>query len=613
MRKIKIFRVEEQRLGFLGSFAIFCTLVFGIISSCSDDDEVPDNQEPNALFSASITNANTGQEISFTDQSTDADGQIVSWVWQFGDGTTTTVQNPSKSFNSEGTFTVTLSVTDDDGDTNSFSLDITVIQGVISVTFSTTVSDNTISNSDFLLAETFDDTIYFAGMEIQFTDQSGVGDASTANFSWDFGDGTTSIEQNPTHTYTQSAASYDVTLTITDDTNASGTFTKTIHVPGVKWSVEGRDYSTLSPAIDNGGNVYVGTLSGGFVEKYNGTTGDVMWTSNIGGDGFRVLSGPALSNDESTIYVGSTASVFHAIDASSGQSLWSYNTDGPIDKAGPAVDTNGNIYVGDGSGKLYAFDPSGNLLWDFTGHPDGNINSNALFHDGTVISISNNVVYAVDAADGTQKWSYIWNGNEIGASRFEGGYAIDRAGILYGAYQDFGAGGLFALDIANGNKIWSVDLPADARANSPILSPDESTVYISTEDGVDQESTVFGAYSTSDGSLIWQDQVTEDPSAEFKVTGALGNSGTIYVPNFIDDYYYLLDSDTGATKARFQLVDPEVDFPTMVPGIGEDGTIYWGTWGQKFFALYFFGELESLPSTGWPVVGADNKNRNRLR
>ncbi|MEO0614580.1 MAG: PKD domain-containing protein, partial [Pseudomonadota bacterium] len=62
----------------------------------------------------------------FVDQSTDSDGSIVSWSWDFGDGTSSTQQNPFKVYGSSGTFAVTLTVTDNDGNTNSTTQDVTL-------------------------------------------------------------------------------------------------------------------------------------------------------------------------------------------------------------------------------------------------------------------------------------------------------------------------------------------------------------------------------------------------------------------------------------------------------------------------------------------------------
>lgn len=599
-------RVKFSSLSFLATLVVCLSTVF---TSCNDDEE-PTNMNPVSVFTPSLTAANVGQEITFTDGSTDEDGEIVEWSWDFADGTSSTNQNPVKSFDSEGTFSVTLTVTDDAGATNSSSQDVVVMEGMVSVNFTTSVEVDSITNGDFLLARTFTDSIFFEGMEIQFTDASGVGNAATANFSWDFGDGTTSIEQNPTHTYTQGGDSYTVTLTITDETNASGSFSKTIHIPGTKWTVDGSDYETMSPAIDNSGNVYVGTRAG-LVQKFDGQTGSVLWSLDIGaGDGVR--SSPALSNDESTVYVGSNAENFVAINASSGTQIWSVEMDGDVDKSGPAIDPDGNIYVGTESGVLYGFNPSGDILWTFNGH-DGDINSNPLYHDNKVITADDSVIYALNAADGSLAWSYVMNfPGTTTRARFEGGFAIDQPGTMYATYQDFGFGELIALNTSNGSEVWRTELPADARANSPLLSPDETIVYLGTEDGLDQESVFYTAHNTSDGSLIYAVSNVADPTGEYKVSGALGSTGTIYVSAF-DDFYYLLDSESGDRMIQLRLTVPEDDLPSAVPGIGDDGTIYWGSRAQRFFALYFFGELESLPSTGWPVRGGDNKNRNRIR
>jgi len=64
-------------------------------------------------------------KVVFTDRSTDSDGTIVSWFWDFGDGNTSTEQNPSNWFSGYGTYTVTLTVTDDDGAKNSQSKTVT--------------------------------------------------------------------------------------------------------------------------------------------------------------------------------------------------------------------------------------------------------------------------------------------------------------------------------------------------------------------------------------------------------------------------------------------------------------------------------------------------------
>jgi PKD repeat protein len=109
-----------------------------------------DNQAPSAAFNSNCFDLN----CDFTDQSTDADGSVVSWSWNFGDGTSSTSQNPSHGYAAGGTYMVTLSVTDDDGAQSSISSNVTV-NAPSAVTINVGMSDawfnSTTSGQGFLI------------------------------------------------------------------------------------------------------------------------------------------------------------------------------------------------------------------------------------------------------------------------------------------------------------------------------------------------------------------------------------------------------------------------------------------------------------------------------
>jgi PKD repeat protein len=137
-------------------------------------------------------------DVAFTDKST---GDPTNWNWDFGDGSLSADQSPTHTYDQQGDYTVTLTVTNDQQET------ATVSQTV-------TVSEVSTPTADFNTAQT-------AGtLEVKFTDQS-TGGPNT--WSWNFGDGKTGSKQNPKHTYAK-PGNYKVTLKVS---NAAGSDTTT--------------------------------------------------------------------------------------------------------------------------------------------------------------------------------------------------------------------------------------------------------------------------------------------------------------------------------------------------------------------------------------------------
>jgi PKD repeat protein len=84
---------------------------------------------PNVAPAAKYTSSCAALNCNFTDQSTDSDGTIATWSWTFGDGGTSTARSPSHAYASAGTYTVMLTVTDDDGASGTVSKQVTVSAG----------------------------------------------------------------------------------------------------------------------------------------------------------------------------------------------------------------------------------------------------------------------------------------------------------------------------------------------------------------------------------------------------------------------------------------------------------------------------------------------------
>ena len=169
------------------------------------------NTPPQAKFTFSPESPKVGEEIQFTDQSTDPDGTIQSWSWDFGDGATSTERNPTHKYAAKGKYTVKLTVTDDDGLTST-------VTETVSVGFKPPVANFTFAPANPKVGKT-----------VRFTDQSTDPDGTIKSWSWEFGDGNSSTEKNPQHQYAREGT-FTVKLTVTDNDDLTATLTKEITV-----------------------------------------------------------------------------------------------------------------------------------------------------------------------------------------------------------------------------------------------------------------------------------------------------------------------------------------------------------------------------------------------
>jgi len=157
-----------------------------------------------ASFTESAEAVYTGEFITFNaSDSYDPDGSIVSYFWDFGDGTNATGVTTSHAYANDGTYTVTLTVTDNDGATNSANAVKTVLNRPPVASF--TENATTVLTGEFIH---FDAS---ASYDL---------DGSIVSYFWDFGDGTNATGVIVDHSYANNGT-YTVTLIVTDDHGAT--------------------------------------------------------------------------------------------------------------------------------------------------------------------------------------------------------------------------------------------------------------------------------------------------------------------------------------------------------------------------------------------------------
>jgi len=210
--------------------------------------------DPGANFIASTIADHINANIQFIDQST-SNGTITSWQWDFGDGNTSNIQNPTHQYNSPGQYTVSLTVTDEFGSdtmtrTNYIAIDVPPTAEFIS-----------------------DKQVINASHSVQFIDKS-IFHGTMKSWLWDFGDGSTSTLQFPVHRY-NSPGQYTVSLTVTDEYGSNTEMSPNHIVVNINgtgyeygYAMSGHNESNYSSAVDritfpfdSGTATHVGNLS----------------------------------------------------------------------------------------------------------------------------------------------------------------------------------------------------------------------------------------------------------------------------------------------------------------------------------------------------------------
>lgn len=205
------------------------------------------NPQPDFNFTSQCQ----GTAINFTDTSIiDPLHWLTSWQWDFGDGGTSTLQNPSHVYAAGGTYNVTLTVTSNTGCVQSITKPVVVYHN----------PDVNFNFTNVCLNET-----------TQFTNTTTVTGGLISTFSWNFGDGTAASNQpNPTHVYA-SAGNYNATLTITSNQGCIDSATKVVSV---------YEYPTASFTVNNVCQID----SAHFTNNSSDPLGTIAWWEWLYGD-----------------------------------------------------------------------------------------------------------------------------------------------------------------------------------------------------------------------------------------------------------------------------------------------------------------------------------------
>ncbi len=309
----------------------------------------------------------------------------------------------------------------------------------------------------------------------------------------------------------------------------------------LKWKFKTDSRVTSSPAIA-GGVVYFGSYDGNFY-AVEAETGKLKWKFKTPGerrytathlhgampaaeampDPFDFyLSSPAIENG--IVYFGSGDGIIYALDASSGDLKWKFQT-GDVVHASPAI-ADGMVYVGSWDSYFYGLDAAtGKEKWRFkTGedpviHNQVGIQSSAVVSDGLVyFGCRDSNLYALDAKTGEKKWAFSNKGSWVIGS------PVVQDGKLYFTTSDSGL--FYALDAKSGAAVFSLKF-IWPMFSSPAIAG--NTLYVGSHEG----------------KLIAIDLTTQKPAWIFQTDGSKQNGSTYTKPDgspkyeaaFVDFFY----------------------------------------------------------------------------
>ena len=413
--------------------------------------------------------------------------------------------------------------------------------------------------------------------------------------SWDFGDGTTSGENNPVHAFT-TTGTYTVAVTVTYVNNTTESGSLTVTVGNYKWN-----------SVDL---------------NFGGLTGYVK-TSN-----------PVFSPDGKTMYIPTSTPAGHlfAIDVVSGEFKWVFAISQITYGGGALVAPDGTIYqcVRNATiNNVYAINPNGTQKWAVK--LDAAIGAfPALSADGVLYCLTNkSTLYALDASSGAIKWQQSLDGATGSA------VAIDKAGNVYAGtsaaiysfksnkeqnwkleevnvteqatfalkdqvlYATLKNGGLVAVDMTNGTKKWTYPT-TKGDAYFPIVDKNGNIYF------TEKNSQTVHVVNSS-GSKIWEKNVGNNLNYS---GGALSTDGILYIGTQSNNKVLGLDITNGNIVFE-ETVGQQV---MAAVSIGPDRRLYCGTIGSNNIgSIKAFAVNKTLATDSWSIRGGDIQGTNRQK
>lgn len=304
-----------------GDFEVSLTITSnaGCVDSLVDSITIFPN--PVATFTAIGACENT--PISITNNSTVASGSLT-YAWSFGDGSTSTQATPNKSYSADTTYDIILVANAGLGCIDRDTQSVTIADSPVA---------QFTSNNGCL-----SDTVFF-------TDQSSVNN-STLSYDWDFGDGSSSINQNPFHIYT-SVGSFTAELKVTSTNGCADSISYGVQVypiPNAAFSVDdecfGEQHNILNTSTLSSGSM---TYQWSFGDNSNSTNSNPVKT--YGDSGVYQVNLIATSNQGCADTTSSTVEVFSLPEVNLGGNVTTCGTSIVLDAGNPGASYSWNTFA----------------------------------------------------------------------------------------------------------------------------------------------------------------------------------------------------------------------------------------------------------------------------